>query len=181
VIGLALALHLLAVPVPRPFVDRYGAALVDVDVDGSGAAVPVQGFFVSSSGVLCTVLRGAAVGDRVDVDGRAAAGVVGAVDEDGLALVVVADAVDVTAVAVADKARPTRWLMGLYRDEKGRPAGTVGGVDVGWRLLLPLPKGAPVLDEAGKVVAVVVRARGGGVVDAVPVDRVRALAARLHL
>jgi hypothetical protein len=70
--------------------------------------------------------------------------------------------------------------VGLVRDEGG-VRGVAGEVveERGdrWRLLLPVPRGAPILDERNDVVAVATASHGAGAIDAVPVARLRALAA----
>jgi hypothetical protein len=61
-----------ALPPAAVFATRYGDAVVEVafDVDGAGPKKPQrsQGFFVSSSGLLCSVLEGADAGDIVEIE-----------------------------------------------------------------------------------------------------------------
>jgi hypothetical protein len=82
-----------ALPPAAVFATRYGDAVVEVtfDVDGVGPKKPQrsQGFFVSSSGLLCTVLDGANAGDVVEVQAELGhiAGMVVAADRSGLVLV----------------------------------------------------------------------------------------------
>jgi len=163
--------------------DRYGAAVVVVR-HGERRA---HGFFVSSDGVLATVLPGARPGDRVTVGDLDEAGAVAVVDDDGLALVRVPTAADTPRAALAvanDDGAAGRWLVGLSRDERGGVEGTLGDVverdDARWRVLLPLPRGAPVLNDRAVVVAVAARGHVAGVVEAVPSARLRQLAARLR-
>jgi hypothetical protein len=171
------------VPPAQAVADRYGAAVVVVVAGGRRA----HGFFVSSDGVLCTVLPGAAPGDAVVIDGSDAAGSVAVVDDDGLALVVVPTASGVVRAALGvatGDALSDRWLVGLARDEHGVVRGSLGDVvdkdAAHLRLLLPLPRGAPVLNGKHDVVAVAVVGHNAGVVQAVPASRVLALAARLQ-
>ena len=183
---LVLALLLVAMPSAKDVATRYAAAVVVVERSlASGAVQKSQGFFVSSSGVLVTVLPGAKVGDVVSVDddeGSDDTGVVSAVDEDGLALVDVKGVVDVAALGVSRSGKPSTWMIGLSRDH-GAVQGALGGLEedrgARWRLLLPRPRGAPVLDDNNEVVAVAVKGLGGGQLEAVTVARVKALVARL--
>lgn len=170
-------------PPANAFARRYDEAIVVVrhDDDGPGphAAREQQGFFVSSTGVLCTVLHGAAIDDLVDVVGAAPMqGRVVAVDDDGLALVqvVVDEATPVTALGLSRDGRFTPWLVGLAREARGVSA-VIGGEERSG-LLVPVPRGAPVLDDNGAVVAIATRNRGGGAVAALPVARLQALATR---
>lgn len=181
-----MVLAVVAMPSAKDVASRYAAAVVVVErALPSGQTQKSQGFFVSSNGVLVTVLPGARVGDVVSVDddeGSDDKGVVSAVDEDGLALVDVKGAVDVAALGVSRSGKPSAWMVGLSRDH-GAVQGALGGLEedrgARWRLLLPLPRGAPVLDDNNEVVAVAVRGLGGGQLDALPIARVKALVARL--
>lgn len=187
-LGTGLADPARAVPAAVDVARRYGDAVVVVTrpCPAPAAAGCVgehsQGFFVSSDGLLATVLPGVKRDDVVDV-GDAAAGRQGRVvasDDDGLALVQLQPAPDapMTALAVAEDAgAPRRWLIGLQRDHRGVQA-VVGGEERGTTLLVPVPRGAPVLDEALQVVAIARRGRGGGSIDVVPVGRLRTLATR---
>lgn len=183
---LSLALALLALPSAKDVAARYANAVVVVErALPSGQTQKSQGFFLSSNGVLCTVLPGARVGDAVVVDddeGSDDNGVVSAVDEDGLALVDVKGVVDAAALGVSRSGKASTWMVGLSR-EKGAVQGVVGGVEEDrgdrWRLLLPLPRGAPVVDDNNDVVAVAVRGLGGGQIEALTVSRLKALVARL--
>lgn len=183
---LLLACLLVSMPSARDVAARYAAAVVVVErALPSGTVQKSQGFYVASSGVLVTVLPGAKVGDAVSVDddeGDDDGGVISAVDDDGLALVDVKGKVDVAALGVSRSGKPSTWMVGLSR-EKGAVQGALGGLEEDrggrWRLLLPLPRGAPVLDDNNDVVAVAVRGLGGGQLEAVSVARVKALVARL--
>jgi hypothetical protein len=180
--------HAKAVRTARPAqatAERYGAAVVVVTIGARRA----HGFFVSSAGVLCTVLPGARAGDAVVVqtsgDGDAE-GVVAVVDDDGLALVQVATDAGTTRAALGvagDASVAGRWLVGLSRDERGVVRGALGDVvdadAARLRLLLPLPRGAPVLNEKNEVVAVAVAGHEAGIVPALPAARIVALARRL--
>jgi hypothetical protein len=53
-------------------------------------------------------------------------------------------------------------LIGLSRGAKGTSAVLGGDDDAPHTLLLPLPRGAPVLNDAGEVVAVVRHQKSGG-------------------
>lgn len=186
---LAPAAH--AVPSAIDVARRYADAVVLVarpcpTKTTACTAVSAQGFFVSSAGLLASVLPGVVRGDVVEItDGTAKdgavtrRGVIDIVDDDGLALVQLEPAPDapVTALAVAERTTARRWLIGLHRDERGVQA-VVGGEEQGTRLLVPVPRGAPVLDERLEVVAIVKRGRGGGSVDALPVERLHAIAKR---
>ncbi len=170
-------------PQPQEVARRYAGAVVVVAVAGADRPESSQGFFVSSTGLLCTLLPGAHVGDAVLVSAdKVEAGVVVVVDADGLALVQVKEAVDVAALGISSRQRPTRWLVGLARAEAG-VQGMLGGVEHQapdrWRVMLPLPRGAPILDDDNDVIAIAVRRLGGGLIDALPVQRLKALAARL--
>jgi hypothetical protein len=165
---------------------RYADAVVRVarpcpTTTTACTAVSAQGFFVSSAGMLVSVLPGVVRGDVVEVTdgGSTRRGRVDAVDDDGLALVQIEPAPDapVTALAVAERAGAGRWLIGLHRDDRGVQA-VVGGEERDNRLLVPVPRGAPVLDERLEVVAIARRSRGGGSIDALPVARLHALAKR---
>lgn len=183
---LLLALALLALPSAKDIAARYADAVVIVErALPAGNLQQSQGFFLTSSGVLCTVLPGANVGDAVSIDdddGDDDRGVVTAIDDDGLALVEVDVVADVAALGVSGSGEPSTWMVGLTR-ERGAVQGAVGGLTEKsgdrWRLLLPLARGAPVLDDKNLVVAVAVRGRGGGQTDALPVARLKALVARL--
>lgn len=175
---IALALHLLlasaptnALPPAAVFATRYGDAVVEVsfDVDGAGPKKPQhsQGFYVSSSGLLCTVLDGVDVGDLVDVHADAASttATVMAVDRRGLVLLQTTtstSAVPVTALGVSRDGVHSRWLIGLVRGPKGTSAVLGGDDDAPHTLMLPVPRGAPVLNDAGDVVAVVRFQKNGG-------------------
>ncbi len=202
------AAGVVGLPPVQAVADRYRDAVVLVQAGGRRA----QGFFVSSDGLVATVLPGVRVGDVIRVVGDAVAegggrrgsgiaGVVVVVDDDGLALASTArpggidDARDGdgdrdggvgvrgAALGVAEDDRVVgRFVVGLSREGPG-VTGAAGEVDdraaARWRLLLPVPRGAPLLDERSVVVAVVVQARGAGRVEAVPAGRLRALARRL--
>jgi hypothetical protein len=163
--------------------DRYGAAIVVVAAGTRRA----HGFFVSSDGILCTVLPGARPGDGVVLDRDETAGTVAVVDDDGLALVVVptpAGSVRAALGVAAVDGLTDRWLVGLARDDRGVVRGALGDLidehAARLRLLLPLPRGAPVLNRKNEVVAVAVTGHSAGVVQAVPSSRVRSLAGRLR-
>ncbi len=173
-----------ALPPAATFATRYGDAVVEVafDVDGPGPKKPQhsQGFFVSSSGLLCTVLDGADVGSAVLVTGVGlGTGTVVAVDRTGLALVQTTTTEPVTALGVSRDGAHSRWLIGLSRGPKGTQAVLGGDDDAPHTLLLPLPRGAPVLNDAGEVVAVVRYQKGGGRSVVVDVAVMTTLAASL--
>lgn len=187
-----IALLLIAAPSAPPaaktVATRYAAAVAVVERAAAGTTTQKsQGFFISSNGLLCTVLPGAKAGDEVSIDNdEVRRGVVSVVDEDGLALVDVAGAVDVDALGVSISEKPSTWMVGLSRVKAGNGTavqGAVGGLEGDthgrWRLLLPLPRGAPVLDDKNQVVAIAVVSRGGGFIDALPIQRLKALVARL--
>lgn len=193
-LAFALALTLLggvasvarAMPSPVDVARRYADAIVVVTRPcptkaGACTVVTAQGFFVSSAGLLASVLPGVVRGDVVEVGDGATTrrGLVDAVDDDGLALVRLEPAPEapLTALAVADRTAARRWLVGLHRDDRGVQA-VVGGEEQGARLLVPVPRGAPILDEALQVVAIARRSRGGGSIEALPVERLHALAKR---
>lgn len=191
-----VVLALAAMPAPQSVAARYAAAVVVVERATPAGTQKSQGFFLSASGVLCTVLPGARPGDAVVVRGEpddaaggtagdeAAAGVVSVVDDEGLALVQVSVEVHRVhaALGVSSSEQPSTWLVGLSRD-KGGVQGALGGVERRgadrWSLLLPLPRGAPILDDDNAVVAIALTSRGGGQIEALPVWRLKALAARL--
>lgn len=187
VVVAGLAAGARAVPSPVDVARRYADAVVVVTRPcGALATSPCnhtrsQAFFVSSDGLLATVLPGASSGDVVEVDdgGAKRAGLVRVSDDDGLALVQLEPAPDapVTALAVGEGGGGQRWLIGLQRDHRGVQA-VVGGEETASRLLVPVPRGAPILDERLQVVAIARRNRGGGTIDALPVARLRALATR---
>ncbi len=173
-----------ALPPAAVFATRYGDAVVEVafDVDGAGPKKPQhsQGFFVSSSGLLCTVLDGAEVSSAVLVTGVGlGTGTVVAVDRTGLALVQTTTTEPVTALGVSRDGAHSRWLIGLSRGPKGTQAVLGGDDDAPHTLLLPLPRGAPVLNDAGEVVAVVRYQKGGGRSVVVDVAVMTTLAASL--
>ncbi|MDP2345057.1 MAG: hypothetical protein Q8O67_29200 [Deltaproteobacteria bacterium] len=188
--GVVVVAALLAVgmPLPQEVARRYAGAVVVVE-----RAVPDRapqkshGFFVSSAGLLCSLLPGAREGDAVIVHAdKAEDGVVVVVDGDGLALVQVKGVVDVAALGVSAKETPTRWLVGLARADGG-VQGMLGGLEAAlpnqgdrWRVMLPLPRGAPILDEHNDVVAIAVKGLGGGLIEALPVRHLKALAAKLN-
>lgn len=156
-----------ALPPAAEFATRYGDAVVEVafDVDGAGPKKQQrsQGFFVSSSGLLCTVLDGAHVGSAVLVTGAGlGTGTVVAVDRTGLALVQTTTTEPVTALGVSRDGAHSRWLIGLVRGPRGTSAVLGGDDDAPHTLMLPVPRGAPVLNDAGEVVAVVRFQKGGG-------------------
>ena len=171
-------------PAAKAIATRYESAVAVVErPQSSGSVQQSQGFFVSSGGLLCTVLPGAAVGDVVVVDNDdIRGGVVVVIDEDGLALIAVNEAEDVAALGVSAGEKPSLWMVGLSRSEAG-VQGALGGLEGEsggrWRLLLPLPRGAPILDEKNDVVAIAMVGRGGGLLEALPVKRLKALVARL--
>jgi len=185
VVCASLASSARALPAAQAVARRYAEAIVTVArADAKGES---QGFFVSSSGVACTVLVGASVGDAVTITGEqgAQAGAVVVVDPDGLALVALSaqPATPITALDVARVARAgaDAWLVGLAREKAG-VAGVVGGRDGDGIALVPVPRGAPLLStESGvdSVVAVALRGKGGGRVQIVEAARVLALAKRL--
>lgn len=179
-------------PLPQEVARRYAGAVVVVERSVPDRAVQKsQGFFVSSAGLLCSLLPGAQAGDAVTVQGdkaeeQAAAGVVVVVDAQGLALVQVESVVDVAALGVSAKETPTRWLVGLARADAG-VQGMLGGLEAAlpnqgdrWRVMLPLPRGAPILDEQNDVVAIAGKGLGGGLIEALPVRHLKALAAKLN-
>ena len=172
-------------PLPQEIARRYAGAVVVVERGAEGRKPQQsQGFFISSGGLLCTLLPGAAVGDAVRVRGQGAwqQGFVVVVDTDGLALVQVEAGAVVDALGVSQHERPTQWLVGLVRQESS-VQGMLGGLeergDDRWRVMLPLTRGAPILDDHNDVVAVAVKGLGGGLIEAVPVRRLKALAARM--
>ncbi len=187
-----VAVALAALPVPKEVAARYAAAVVVVERSTSGGLQKSQGFFVSSSGLLCTVLPGAKAGDVVMVRGdEAQRGAVAAVDDEGLALVQVQGTIDPArpwaALGVSVTEKPSTWMVGLWRDKDG-VQGASGGVEhrladksseERWLLLLPAPRGAPIVDSDNAVVAIAMSSRGGGSIDALPVRRLKQLAARL--
>jgi hypothetical protein len=169
-----------AIPAAKDVARRYAEAIVTVERAPNAAS---QGFFVSSSGMVCTVIPGAVENDVVTVtgdDGIGVAALVVAVDVDGLALVAmqIVPSSPLTALGVSGDGVFSRWLVGLSRGSKGVEA-VVGGEEPGG-LLLPVPRGAPILNEADDVVAVARKPLGGGRIDAIGVARVRALAQRLR-
>lgn len=168
-----------AIPAAKGVARRYAEAIVTVE-RSSGAAS--QGFFLSSSGMLCTVLPGAAVDEAVTVTGEVGGvpAVIVAIDPDGLALVnlVTAPTSPLTALGVSGDGTMSRWLVGLSRGKRGVEA-VVGGEEQGG-LLLPVPRGAPILNDRDDVVAVAKKGLGGGRIEHIPVARVRALAQRLR-
>jgi hypothetical protein len=186
---LCLALVTPAAPAAPSAVDvarRYADAIVRVVRPCSKTAptctpIVAQGFFVSSTGMLASVLPGVVRGDLVEVDDGVATrrARVDAVDADGLALLQLEPGPDtpVTALAVASRMAGGPWLIGLHRNERGVQA-VVGGAERDARVLLPVPRGAPILDERLQVVAIARRSRGGGSTDTLPVDRLQALASR---
>jgi len=171
-------------PAAQAIAARYDRAVVVVErPQSSGAVQKSQGFFISSTGLLCTILPGARVGDVVVIDNdEIRGGAVVVVDEDGLALVAVNGATDVAALGVSAGGKPSLWMVGLSRSDAG-VQGALGGLEGEsggrWRLLLPLPRGAPILDDKNDVVAIAVVGRGGGLLEALPVKRLKALVARL--
>lgn len=171
-------------PAAQAIAARYEPAVVVVErPQASGSVQKSQGFFISSTGLLCTILPGARVGDVVVVDNDdIRGGVVVVIDEDGLALVAVNEAIDVAALGVSAGEKPSPWMVGLSRSDAG-VQGALGGLESEsagrWRLLLPLPRGAPILDEKNDVVAIALVGRGGGLLEALPVRRLKALVARL--
>ena len=171
-------------PAAKAIASRYESAVAVVErPQSSGAVQRSQGFFISSAGLLCTILPGAAVGNVVVVDNDdIRGGVVVVIDDDGLALIAVNDATDVAALGVSAGEKPSLWMVGLSRSESG-VHGALGGLEGEsggrWKLLLPLPRGAPILDDKNDVVAIAVVGRGGGLLDALPVRRLKALVARL--
>ena len=178
----SVVLALTALPPANELARRYADAVVMVDHDDDGAgphaASHSQGFFVSSSGLLCTVLPRADLGDAVVVVGAERfMGTVVAVDvDDGLALVSVPlDAqTPVTAVGLSVEGARSRWLVGLMRDARGVSAVVGGEEEHG--LLLPVPRGAPVFNADNVVIAVARASKGGGTITVIGVDRVKALA-----
>ena len=169
-----------AIPAAKDVARRYADAIVTVERARNAAS---QGFFVSSSGMVCTVIPGAVENDLVTVtgdDGIGVAAIVVAVDVDGLALLAmqIVPSSPLTALGVSGDGVFSRWLVGLSRGGKGVEA-VVGGEEPGG-LLLPVPRGAPILNEADDVVAVARKTLGGGRIDAIGVARVRALAQRLR-
>ena len=181
-------------PLPQEVARRYAAAVVVVELPlgTAGVAIKSQGFFVSSAGLLFTLLPGAHAGDAVSVSGEQdAAGVVVVVDGDGLALVQVKDVVDGAALGVSAQEQATQWLVGLARADAG-VQGMLGGRETGddtpakagpngerWRVLLPVPRGSPILDDKNEIVAVAVKGLGGGLIEALPARRLKVLAARI--
>lgn len=179
---LAVLLSLAALPPANELARRYADAVVVVDHDDDGpgphAAQHSQGFFVSSSGLLCTVLPQARVGDAVVVVGAERwRGVVVAVDVDeGLALVSVPldPNAPVAALGLSGDGARSRWLVGLMRDARGVSAVVGGEEEHG--LLLPVPRGAPVFNANNVVVAVARRSKGGGAITVIGIDRLKVLA-----
>ena len=145
---------------------------------GPGRAQPAHGFFVSSSGMLCTVMPRLDVGHRLEVSADAFVGhaVVVAADSDGLALAELTPAppAPMTALGLSPAGTGSRWLVGLMRSAKGVSAVVGAAEAVG--VMVPVPVGAPILNDADDVVAVASRRRGGGIVDVIPAARVIALA-----
>ena len=177
----ALLLSLTTLPPANELARRYADAVVVVDHDDDGpgphGVQHSQGFFVSSSGLLCTVLPQAVVGDVVVVVGAARwRGTVVAVDDEGLALVSVPldPTAPVAALGLSGDGARSRWLVGLMRDARGVSA-VVGGEEENG-LLLPVPRGAPVFNADNVVVAVARRSRGGGAIAVIDIDRLKALA-----
>ena len=168
----------LAIPAAQGVARRYAEAIVTVERSSRASS---QGFFVSSSGMLCTVLPGAAVDEVVTVTGEGGSlpAVVVAIDADGLALVNLRTPPlsPLTALGVSGDGTLSRWLVGLSRGKQGVEA-VVGGEEQGL-LLVPVPRGAPVLNDRDDVVAVARKGLGGGRIEHIPVARVRALAHRL--
>ena len=173
---LVLATSSRGLPPSHDLARRYGDAVVTVD-DTSDAAVASQGFFVSSSGLLCTVLTAPVVGDSVEVVGSQRwRGTVVAVAADGLVLVAVAlEAVaPVAAIGLSVDGRHGLWMVGLQRDVRGVSA--VVGSDEPGGVLLPVARGAPVLNEGGHVVAIARGSKGGGTITVIEVAALRTLA-----
>jgi hypothetical protein len=168
-----------AIPAARGLASRYAEAIVTVERSSRAAS---QGFFVSSSGMLCTVLPGGVVDEAVTVSGEGGGvpAVIVAIDPDGLALVnlLTAPMSPLTALGVSGDGTMSRWLVGLSRGKRGVEA-VVGGEEQGG-LLLPVPRGAPILNDRDDVVAVARKGLGGGRIEHIPVARVRALAQRLR-
>ena len=178
---IAVLLSLTSLPPANELARRYADAVVVVDHDDDGpgphGVQHSQGFFVSSSGLLCTVLSQAAVGDAVVVVGAEKwQGSVVAVDDEGLALVSVAldPTSPVAALGLSGDGARSRWLVGLMRDARGVSAVVGGEEEHG--LLLPVPRGAPVFNEQNVVVAVARRSRGGGAITVIGIERLKALA-----
>ncbi len=155
---------------------RYAEGIVMVR---RGASQSAQGFLVSSSGLVCSVLPGVKVHDVVAVSADETLGnaAVVAADADGLCLAQLTPAPSspLTALGISADGKRSRWLVGLSRGADGVSA-TVGGGEDGGVLLVPVPRGAPILNSADDVVAVVVRRRGGGSVDVISAARVKKLA-----
>jgi hypothetical protein len=179
----------LARPTPgASVIARYGAAVVSIVWKNERS----QGFFVSSEGVLCTVLPGAHMGDDVlvqlsDADAQQSTGKIAIIDDDGLALVVVATPTGGPRTALGVNGAPRRggqWVLGLVRDAGPVVRAVFGDVihdkTTRWQLLLPVPRGTAVLDARNEVMAIATEARGAGVVHALPAARIVALAARLR-
>ena len=175
-----------ALPAAKEVAERYADAVVEVRVaDGTRKPRASQGFYVSSSGILCAVLRGIPVGTAVEISPGSASprrGVVVAVNDNGLALVQ-ADLgahTIVTALGLQPEGPSTTshahatWRLGLVRDSRGVQA-VVGAADH-HGTLVPVDVGAPILDQSLAVVAVAIRRRGGGRIDTVDVAPLRALA-----
>lgn len=176
-----------ALPAAADVARRYADAVVMVErpcPPGGPSALSCepgsQGFFVSSTGLIATFLPGLREGALVSVrgDSDAEGAIVVVVDPDGLAILRLqtAPTSPVTALAVSPTGKKGRWLIGLSREARGVQA-VVGGEEP-QGLLVPVPRGAPILNEDHEVVAVCRRGRGGGLIDAVPVARLQALARR---
>jgi hypothetical protein len=167
----------MALPPAASVARRYAEGVLHLELQGP-VAKKAQGFFVSSSGLLCTVMTRIKVGDRLAVSGDAFVGHadVVAADADGLALAQLtpAPATPVTALGMSPDGTRSRWLVGLMRSDKGVSAVVGGEEAVG--MMVPVPQGAPILNDRDDVVAVVSRRRGGGTVDVIASARVLALA-----
>lgn len=170
------------------FAARYGDAVLRVE-PGRGDAP--AGFLIATVGYAVTALPGAAEGDPLTVvlaSGERRPAVVVRAEPAGLAILALAarepgELFPSLPLAPAPAPDPKAWLLGLCASEAGFVpvlGGSRGLDDEGrWRLDLPCGKGAPVLDEAGRVVAITVAPRGVRAAVGAGAERVRRLAAGL--
>lgn len=183
-----------ALPSLPAFAARYADAVV-VFYTSEGARAGT-GFFVATRGVAVASVEGAAPGAELVVElstGERRRARVLAVDPEGPLVVVelVRLPKDEAFAALGllrrgERARGGAWLIGMGVDDAGRAAPVLGGlrqVDATgrWHLDLPAEAGTPILDEGGRVVAVVVKRVGRTASRGVAVERVRALVEGLGL